>query len=55
MTRPKTSPRTLKRCINVVVGLCLLDKRDPVVFISQAVRECLKSRRREVWPLEEQR
>jgi hypothetical protein len=37
--RPKTSPRTLRRCVSAIVGLCLLDKLDPVEFITQAVRD----------------
>ncbi len=45
MRRPKTSKRTLKRCVSAIVGLRLLDKLDPVEFIAQAVRESLDARK----------
>ena len=44
MSRPKNSKRTLKRCVSAIVGLCLLDKLDPVEFIGQAVRESIDKR-----------
>ena len=47
MRRPRTSRRTLKRCVSAIVGFCLLDRIDPVKFITQAVRESMAARRRE--------
>lgn len=45
MSRPRTSLRTIRRCVEIVVGVCLLDRRNPAKVIREAVRESLVRRK----------